>query len=438
MCSITQIRELTGYSDSTIRGAIDRMGIELGVIESPEDMQQLRMARVVQHNTSKVTVIAAGNAVRLMRHYQVPGDTVAAVKAIRTDQPPPIRKPGSDREHYSVQSGSGFAAASGQAGTAPRAFGPGSSNGIGQLRWGTPRPAAPACTRAYVFPTTLPRIVLTQQQETELYGLDKSRMSAQLKNQVKELKEWSKARINTLRTNTYATASSAATLVKVGACVRAYLGYVAKYYYVPASHLELSEYKDPTRIMQFVAYLNARGAHKGHILNHMSIAKKINVYLGSGTPEGTSDSIHAGAMDTWLATLIHQYNLSEKNPIKNNFPEATTLWAWVDQLSDLALFSIDLDLRESGQLTSVTAQFVQDAVVASLVTGREVSPFRLDFLKNVRHPRHNDHSPCPDRDCNDSLNCIGNRVELRSPRIQVCFYFRDARDHSDMMLITSA
>lgn len=418
------MRDLIGYPDSTVRGAVERLGIDTGVIRSPEDLQQLRTAQVTLPNTSNVTVLVISKAVKLLKHYLVFGDTVAAIKAIRTDPPPEILNPEWPLQRQVSHAGS--PAASGPSGVPPRSTTinarPATSGpAIGSLRWGTSA-TAPAETprpRTYVFPATMPRTVLTTSQETELYGLDKARMSAALREEVRAFKEWSSAPINTLRTNTYATASSSATLDKVGACVRAYLGYVAKYYHVPASSLALAEYLDPARIMHFVAYLNARRAQKGHILNHLSIAKKINVYLASGLTEEAPERTHAYAIDAWLGTLIHQYNLSERNPVKTNFPEATTLWAWADRISDLALFSINLDLQDSGQMSPVSAQFAQEAIVVSLVTGREVSPFRLDFLKTVRHPRHNDHAPCSDKDCRDPLNCIGNRVELRTPRSKV-------------------
>ena len=412
-----QVRDLTGIPDTTVRAAMKQLGIDFALVKRPDELQQLRSARVIEPNTAKVAVMLISKAVKLLKHFQVRSRTIAAVKAIRTDEPPPIATakmsgsapaPNIQIPHLPVLSGPG--------GSFPRpAFG----QAISSLRWGSTTPSTPPGPRQYVFPATMPRIVLTTSQETEQYGLDKARMSATLQEEVRAFKEWSSAPINTLRTNTYATASSAATLEKVGACVRAFLGYVSKYYHVPASYLSISEYKDPSRVMHFVAYLNARRARKGHILNHLSIARKINVYLASQLPEESPELPHAGAMDAWLGTLIHQYNLSERNPVKTNFPEATALWVWSDGLTDLALFSIDLDFGESGQMGPVSARFVQEAIIASLVTGRELSPFRLDFVKNVLHPRHNDHAPCSDRDCREPLNCIGNRVELRAPRVQV-------------------
>lgn len=431
------MRDITGYPDTTVRGAIKALDIDVAVITSPGDLQPLRRAGFIQSNTAQVSVIVINKAVQLLNHYQVPEETVDAVRAIRSAPPPLQGSPGS--RPASVQASpalSGHRSARVSASPAPSGLSPYPPSpviptpqqprapyqdvrtppglSLNALRWGTsPRP------KQYVFPATMPRTVLTSYQETELYGLEKTRMPARLQDEVRAFKQWSQEPINTQRTNTYATASSSATLEKVGACIRAYLGYVSKYYHVLATYLELAEYQDPDRIMNFVAYLNARKAHKGHILNHLSIAKKINVYLASGLQEGTPERTHAHAMDSWLGTLIHQYNLSERNPVKANYPEATAMWMWCDRLSDLALFSTELDLQESGQMGPVSAQFAQDALVASLVTGREVSPFRLDFLKTVRHPRHNDTAPCSDRDCRDPLNCIGNRVELRAPRTQV-------------------
>lgn len=266
----------------------------------------------------------------------------------------------------------------------------------------------------FVFPSVLPEVRLTIQQETERYGLDKERMSEGLREEVQCFKAWSKAAINTSRTTAYTSASSTATLDKVGKSVRAYLGYLGKYFSVPASYLSLRDYTDPSRLMHYVAYLKARGSVKGHILNHLGLARKINVYIGSMSPENSPEKQHASRMDPWFATLIQQINSSEQQVTKTGVPEATDLWNWVDQKCSLACYSVRNDLNMSGTVTETSAIFIQEAVIASMVTGRHMPPCRLDLIKHMWHPRHNGNVACADPDCRGPQNCSGNHIEIRT------------------------
>lgn len=268
--------------------------------------------------------------------------------------------------------------------------------------------------RPYYFPTELPDLHLTEEEQRENYGLPKARVSEPLCEEIKVFKAWCAVPINTARTPDYATPNSTATLVKIGKSVRAFLGFSATTFGVPDSRLSLREYADPVRLMHFVAYLKARHSKGGHILNHLSLARKVNVYLGAkaGLADTTAQA-HAVEVDRWLTTLIHQVHLTEPRTQTKSVPEAPVLWRWVDRLTTDALVGVENDIRSMGSLTLDTALRIQDAAVASLVTGRDIPPCRLDFIKHLVHPRHNEVARCRDPDCRDRQNCPGNHVELQ-------------------------
>lgn len=267
--------------------------------------------------------------------------------------------------------------------------------------------------RPYYFPAQLPIVLLTEEQQKENYGLTKANVAPELLAEVKAFKEWCAAPINTARTAAYASPNSTATLEKVGKSARAYLGFTAKLFGVPVGRLSLHEYADPVRLMHFVAYLKARHTKVGHILNHLSIARKVNVYLGSLAEPASQAKAHANEIDTWIATLITQVYQTEPQNVKTNVVEATKLWGWADRLAAEAMAGIAADMKHIGTLTLDVALRVQDAAVASLVVGRDMPPCRLDFIKHLVHPRHNGDAPCRDPDCRDPSVCPGNTIAMR-------------------------
>lgn len=106
----------------------------------------------------------------------------------------------------------------------------------------------------------------------------RSRAPPNVQHQVEEYIKWAKSAINLERGLRYAPAIQCATAETNEACMFAYMGYCQMYH--PLRQASLLAYLDPERIMAFVAYLRARGTKKGHILKHISLARKVGYEAG--------------------------------------------------------------------------------------------------------------------------------------------------------------
>jgi hypothetical protein len=449
-------------TEAAARDMARRNNISVAAIKDVQVIRVLRILAKLPLNTAQVSVMRVSDAAQLWKHYNVAGELVNQLEERRRDRSGTggpsaaighnqanITSSGMESPHsqslgsglgtpvpvFGNYGGSGLRAGLGTPASVLGNYG-GSGLGSGIGTQATQRrlparqlfPQSIRTPRRYVFPTQPPELHLTEVQQRENYGLTKLQISPRLMTELHNFKAWCAAPINTARTSDYATPNSTATIEKIGKSARAFLGYCAKYFGTPVGLLTLREYADPAQIMQFVAYLKARHSKVGNILNHLSLAKKINVFLGSEAQAGGPEKEHAAKIDSWLATLINQVHLTEPAPIKKAVPEATVLWQWVDDLTSTALFGIENDMQHKGNLTLATASLIQDAAVASLVTGRDIPPCRLDLIKHVVHPRHNEHARCWDPDCRDPDNCAGNFVELQ-PRPEAVSVSAIARHH---------
>jgi hypothetical protein len=131
----------------------------------------------------------------------------------------------------------------------------------------------------YVFPATLPDTLLRPEQIREQYGLNRAVASRLTKRQVQKFLEWATAPLNLQRGTRYAPAIQSATAVSNENNLYAFFGYCQRYF--PLRVSSMLAYLDPEMIISFVAYLRARGTKKGHILKHVSLARKVSL-----VPEG--------------------------------------------------------------------------------------------------------------------------------------------------------
>ena len=127
----------------------------------------------------------------------------------------------------------------------------------------------------YNFMSTMPDTLLRPAQISERYGMSKATAPAVVKEQVQQFLAWATSAINLERGVRYAAAIQTATAETNEASLLAYMGYSEMYF--PLRRATLRAYLDPEVIMHFVAYLRARGAKKGHILKHISLARKVCV-----------------------------------------------------------------------------------------------------------------------------------------------------------------
>ena len=264
---------------------------------------------------------------------------------------------------------------------------------------------------SYTFPSRLPEVVLTPEQQQEKYGIMRSSVPSNVRDELEVFDRWQSDPINLDRSPRYTRAVQSTTSDKHETVILGYLGYVRAYFAVPLPQLGLCAYADPTQFAQFMAYLRARGVSKGQLLKHVSLARKVNDFLKSGSMTSEDQVTHAAKMETWLGTLEAQLNSSIPAPRRDAMPEATTVWLWVRRLVDDALRSVDADILAAGNITYRTASDVQRALIAALVTGMYIPPCRLNLLKTWVHPRYNGRLSCTDPDCMFD-ECGGNQLQV--------------------------
>lgn len=104
------------------------------------------------------------------------------------------------------------------------------------------------------FPSTLPKVELTEDERRAPYGLTKKLTPAALKSDLSAYEYFCKLHVNGDRGPEYVHAVQSTTITKTLDVIRGYLGYVARQFSVPAKRLRLLQYGDPTRLAFFFAF----------------------------------------------------------------------------------------------------------------------------------------------------------------------------------------
>ena len=162
----------------------------------------------------------------------------------------------------------------------------------------------------------------------------------------------------------------------------------------------------------FVGYLQARGVGIGQISKHVSLARKINNYLASGSEDISQEYQHSERMEAWLAKLLAQLHAAIPVKRKLDYPDITVTWEWVEKLVTCALDLIDTEVTADGCIGYQTARLVQIALIAALVTGCYCPPPRIHVILSLMHPRFVGRISCQDKDCMNGEECKGNHIEL--------------------------
>ncbi len=132
------------------------------------------------------------------------------------------------------------------------------------------------------FPTTLPITRLTAAERRHKYGLGIYTPTL-VKEQIKDFVKWSTNAVELSRAGTYSAAVQFTTTEKQETCILAYLGYLANVRTdVSDERLDMSAYDQPKWIAGFISYLMARDVGRGHVIKHISLARKVNNWLVSG------------------------------------------------------------------------------------------------------------------------------------------------------------
>ena len=262
-----------------------------------------------------------------------------------------------------------------------------------------------------IFPVTLPIVLLTPEQQVERYGLLPAHTPQSLRDELADYERWQTEPINLERSDRYVRAVQSTTTEKTESVVMGFLGYVS-HYFPRGDVISMREYGNPSKIASFVAYLQARHVQKGHVIKHISVARKVNDFMQSGAARGAEVRDRAQRMDAWLGRLEAQINASMAPPMPKAMPDTQMMWIWVDSLVNAALNAVTNDMTNMNGVTFMTAWKVQRALIAALVCGRYLPPCRIHLIKTLIHPRYNSSTSCTDPDCREPGRCGGNKVEV--------------------------
>ena len=246
----------------------------------------------------------------------------------------------------------------------------------------------------------------------EKYSIPEICEPTELKLDIDTFCEWSSEPFNLERGAAYAHAVQPATLDGHRRALKAFVGFVRMYHHVELFNLTLGVYRDPALLASFVSYLRAREVTKGHILSHVSLARKVNDYLAAGADVPQPDKQHAAAMDSWLGKLELQVRsaVPAAIPAGPGLPPGQTVLTWALAVGRNAAQAVRLCMAQHGHLVHRVAQQVHDALLVSLVTGAHVPPCRLALIKSWHHPDVA-HVGCQREACTRP-DCPGNRLEL--------------------------
>lgn len=291
-------------------------------------VQKLAALAVVASGATVCTLISASALRRLMRAKGIAPGFVSDLRAACIAGPPPVR-------HNTV---------AGTLHTVP----------------GVPAPVPPIYSDAERplpdFPATLPAVTLTPQQKREQYGLAVGDSPASLLGELGGYTRWAKAPYNAERSSPYTQAVQTTTIGKQLDCIRAYMGYVVHRLSVPVLEVSLDAYSRPADLAGYFAYLLARGCRAGHVRKHISIARKVNDYLQSGSPAGSYPRRLAPAMDGWLARLEAQVAAATPAPLRSELPPFSDVMEFVGYHVRHAVAAVEKQYAKG--LNFVTAELV--------------------------------------------------------------------------------
>ena len=115
-----------------------------------------------------------------------------------------------------------------------------------------------------------------------MYGLSKP--SRAIKQEIKDFVDWSTTSIQLDRSERYSASVQRTTTDKHETSILAYLGFLVNIKgEITDTEASMSSYSSPIQFAAFVAFLQARDVGRGHVLKHVSLARKVNNYLISGS-----------------------------------------------------------------------------------------------------------------------------------------------------------
>lgn len=205
-------------------------------------------------------------------------------------------------------------------------------------------------TPAYTFPTTLPTTTLSAEGKKEGYGFTKDNCPDTLEDDMANFRKFSTEAYNFNRTGKYMQAVDLVTVDKQETLIRGYAGFCHLYFKVSTMDIGLDSYKDPTKVAHFLSYLQARDVHKGHAIRHVSLARKVNMFLASDASQGSAEAAHANKMDAWLQTVEAQLNANMDRPVTQDRPDASKVYAWAQAVAKQAVGAHAEDILAQAKL----------------------------------------------------------------------------------------
>jgi hypothetical protein len=197
--------------------------------------------------------------------------------------------------------------------------------------------------------------------------------------------------------------------------MRAFLGFVASFHskHPQLYDVHLSSYSSSVFIADFLAYLMARNVGKGHLLQHLSLARKVNNFLSASNSSNPRAVDYLDRLEAWLAKVEAQVSKAlARRSAPRETPSADILYSWARARAakavDLTSSWSNGDFRDDFNEDSFyeDARYIHDSILIAFITGAYIPPCRISLIRTWSHPSE---PGCTDPDCLVG-SCKGNRL----------------------------
>ena len=131
------------------------------------------------------------------------------------------------------------------------------------------------------LPCTLPSLDFIPHKfiEQTKYGISSDKIPEKLEAEMEDFDRWETNGIQLDRDGVYARKVQVTTTSSHSSLMKAFLGFVSNCYRRSLQRLGLSVYQEAEVFFAFISFLKEREVSRGHLLHHISLSSKVNMYL---------------------------------------------------------------------------------------------------------------------------------------------------------------
>ena len=138
------------------------------------------------------------------------------------------------------------------------------------------------------LPSTLPSLTWIPSgfQNQARYGISDGDIPVKLEREMEEFEAWETNGIQLDRGGVYARKVQQSTTSSHSSLMKAFFGFVHTCYKRQMRRLGLSVYQEAEVFMAYISFLKEREVSRGHLLQHIALASKVNAFIKAKATEG--------------------------------------------------------------------------------------------------------------------------------------------------------